>query len=163
MHKESFIINRNTLLHVSTLLGYLQENFLLSFTKVALYSWVRTCWCLRTVCTGGVNSLRSRPAGLQAGTAEGSCLQKQRSIQSTARSHSIIKCNLSVTITKSSPWRWPSRIETCRSVLRLMSKLTLCVCWWLVFLFSCIWQHKTFSCWLHFPSAIHRGGTLSIH
>jgi hypothetical protein len=24
MHKESFIINRNTLLHVSTLLGYLQ-------------------------------------------------------------------------------------------------------------------------------------------
>jgi hypothetical protein len=24
MHKENFIINRNTLLHVSTLLGYLQ-------------------------------------------------------------------------------------------------------------------------------------------
>jgi hypothetical protein len=27
MHKESFIINRNTLLHVSTLLGHLQEEF----------------------------------------------------------------------------------------------------------------------------------------
>jgi hypothetical protein len=28
MHKESFIINRNTLLHVSTLLGHLQgEHF----------------------------------------------------------------------------------------------------------------------------------------
>jgi hypothetical protein len=31
MHKKSFIINRNTLLHVSTLLGHLQgELFLLS-------------------------------------------------------------------------------------------------------------------------------------
>jgi hypothetical protein len=58
MHKESFIINRNTLLHVSTLLGQ------------------------------------------QAGTAESSHLQKQRSTQSTAHSHSTIQCNLSVTITK---------------------------------------------------------------
>jgi hypothetical protein len=39
-----------------------------------------------------------------------------------------------VTITKRSPWRWPSRVETCRSVLRLMIKLSLCICWWLVFL-----------------------------
>jgi hypothetical protein len=45
------------------------------------------------------------------------------STQSTAHSHSTIKCNLSVTITKRSPWRWPSRVETCRSVLRLMIKL----------------------------------------
>jgi hypothetical protein len=30
MHKESFIINRNTLLHVSTLLGHLQgEHFVI--------------------------------------------------------------------------------------------------------------------------------------
>jgi hypothetical protein len=39
MHKESFIINRNTLLHVSTLLGHLQgELFCYLYTKVALYS-----------------------------------------------------------------------------------------------------------------------------
>jgi hypothetical protein len=39
MHKESFIINRNTLLHVSTLLGQLQgEHFCYRYTKVALYS-----------------------------------------------------------------------------------------------------------------------------
>jgi hypothetical protein len=38
MHKESFIINRNTL-HVSTLLGHLQgEIFCYRYTKVALYS-----------------------------------------------------------------------------------------------------------------------------
>jgi hypothetical protein len=33
-------------------------------------------------------------------TTESSCLQKQCSTQSTAHSHSTIKCNLSVTITK---------------------------------------------------------------
>jgi hypothetical protein len=39
MHKESFIINRNTLRHVSTLLGHLQgELFCGRYTKVALYS-----------------------------------------------------------------------------------------------------------------------------
>jgi hypothetical protein len=54
--------------------------------------------------------------------------------QSTAHSHWTINCNLSVTITNSSPWRWPSRVETCRSVLRLMIKLSLCICWWLVFM-----------------------------
>jgi hypothetical protein len=91
------------------------------------------------LCTGGVNCLRSRPAlhcsAMQAGTTEGSRLQKQRSTQSTAHSHSTIKCNLSVTITKSAPWRWPTRVETCRSVLRLMIKFSLCICWWLVFLY----------------------------
>jgi hypothetical protein len=44
-------------------------------------------------------------------------LQKQRSTQSTAHSHSTVKCNPSVPVTESSPWRWPSRVETCRSVL----------------------------------------------
>jgi hypothetical protein len=35
MHKESFIINRNTLLHVSTLLGHLQgELFCYRYTAV---------------------------------------------------------------------------------------------------------------------------------
>jgi hypothetical protein len=38
MHKESFIINRNTLLHVSTLLGHLQgELFCYRYPKLALY------------------------------------------------------------------------------------------------------------------------------
>jgi hypothetical protein len=49
--------------------------------------------------------------------------KKQSSTQSTAHSRSTIKCNLSVTATESSPWRWPSRVETCRSVLQLMKKL----------------------------------------
>jgi hypothetical protein len=40
----------------------------------------------------------SRPGGRDT---ESSRLQKQRSTQSTAHSHSTIKCNLSVTITKS--------------------------------------------------------------
>jgi hypothetical protein len=39
MHKESFIINRNTLLHVSTLLGHLQDElFCYRYIKFALYS-----------------------------------------------------------------------------------------------------------------------------
>jgi hypothetical protein len=39
MHKGSVIINRNTLLHLSTLLGHLQvELFCYCYTKVALYS-----------------------------------------------------------------------------------------------------------------------------
>jgi hypothetical protein len=38
MPKESFIVNRNTLLHVSTLLGHLQgELFCYPYTKFALY------------------------------------------------------------------------------------------------------------------------------
>jgi hypothetical protein len=42
-HKESFIINCNTLLHVSTLLGHLQgELFCYRYTKVALYSYDKT-------------------------------------------------------------------------------------------------------------------------
>jgi hypothetical protein len=50
LHKESFIINRNTLLHVSTLLGHLQgEHFHYPYTRVALYSRVRMCCYLRTV------------------------------------------------------------------------------------------------------------------
>jgi hypothetical protein len=38
MHKEDFHLDRNTLLHVSTLLGHLQgELFWYRYTKVALY------------------------------------------------------------------------------------------------------------------------------
>jgi hypothetical protein len=39
MHKESLIINRNTLLHVSTLFDHLQgELFCYRYSKVAFYS-----------------------------------------------------------------------------------------------------------------------------
>jgi hypothetical protein len=63
MHKESFIINRNTLLHVSTLLGHLQgELFCYRSTKVALYTWVRMCCWLFTALFSEAWTLRSRPA-----------------------------------------------------------------------------------------------------
>jgi hypothetical protein len=32
MHKESYVVNRNTLLHVSTLLGHLQGELLVTVT-----------------------------------------------------------------------------------------------------------------------------------
>jgi hypothetical protein len=67
-----------------------------------------------------LQALQCKPEAVQVGTAESSRLQKQRSTQSTEHSHSTIKCNLSATITRSSTWRWPSRVETCRSVLQLM-------------------------------------------
>jgi hypothetical protein len=81
---------------------------------------------------------------VQARTADSSRLQKQRSTQSTAHSHSTVNCNLSVTVAKSSPWRWPNRVETCRSVLRLMIKLSLCICWWLVFLYIVYFVYMIF-------------------
>jgi hypothetical protein len=140
MHKESFITNRNTLLDVSTLLGHLQgELFCYRYTKVALYSWVRICCWLCTALF------------LEEWTVRGRFTRPVHSTQSTAHSHSIIKCNLSVTITKKcSPWRWPSRVETCRSVLRLMIKLSLCICWWLVFL-----RYITFITHIHTRVSFH--------
>jgi hypothetical protein len=130
-HKQSFIINRSTLLHVSTLLGHLQGEriFIVTLRSYYIVEWQCALGCV--LCTAGVNS--AVPA-CRPGT-QSSRLQKQRSTQSTAHSHSTIRCNLSVTITKNSPWRWPSRVETCRSVLRLMIKLSLCICWWFVFLY----------------------------
>jgi hypothetical protein len=135
MHKQSFFINCNTLLHVSTLLGHFQgELFVIVTIRLHLIvEWECAVDCV--LCTGGVNSPLSRLAlpAVKAGTAESSRFQKQRSTQSTAHSHSIIKCNFSVTTTKSYPWRWSRRVETCRCVLQLMIKLSLCICWWLVF------------------------------
>jgi hypothetical protein len=131
MHEKSFVINRNTLLLVSTLLGHLQVEL---FVTVTLRLRFIVEWECAVDCVLEAWTLCG--PGLQTGTAESSRLRKQRSTQSTAHSHSTIKCNLSVTITKSSPRRWPSRVETCRSVLRLVIKLSLCICWWLVFLYT---------------------------
>jgi hypothetical protein len=111
MHKESFIINRDTLLQVSTLLGHLQgELFCYRYTKVALFCGVSLGCCLFSF-YGWVHLsavprvLFTPPKTTQytVRTAESSRLQKQRSTQSTAHSHSTIKCNLSVTITKVLP------------------------------------------------------------
>jgi hypothetical protein len=135
MHKESFIINRNTLLHVSTLLDHLQEElFCYRYTKVVLYSWVRMCCWLCAALSLEAWTLCGPGLHCRAGPDRREFTPPVHSAQSIAHSHSTIKCNLSVTITKSSPWRWSSRVETCRIVLRLMIKLSLCICWWLVFL-----------------------------
>jgi hypothetical protein len=131
MQKESFIVNCNTLPYVSTLLGHLQGELFVIFTLRLHFIVECKCAVDGVLCTGGVNSLRSGLA-LQARTAESSRLQKQRSTQSTAHSHSTVKCKPSVTVKESPPWRWPSRVKTCRSVLPLMMKLSLCICWWLV-------------------------------
>jgi hypothetical protein len=85
MHKQSFIINRNTLLHASTLLSHLQGE--LSFTLTL---------------------------GLHF-TVEWEC---------------AVDCV-------------HSRVETCSSVLRLMIKLSLWICWWLVFLYHIVHGYGT--------------------
>jgi hypothetical protein len=167
MHKEGFIISRNTLLHVSTLLSHLQgELFCYLYTKVVLYSWVRMCCWLCTalfseewtLCGPGLHSVPcpctilckntnhqqmhkegfiinrntllhvSTLLGL-SGSLELSAVRARLGpdpgefTQSTAQFNSKVKFNPSVTVTKNSPWRWSIRVETCRSVLRLMIKL----------------------------------------
>jgi hypothetical protein len=98
------------------------------------------------------------------GPGRGEFTPPVHSTQSTAHSHSTVKCNPSVTVTKSSPWTCSSRVETCRSVLRLMIKLSLCICWWLVFLYSRIIyeikrgviRHSKFcALWLKLVSPFH--------
>jgi hypothetical protein len=124
---KSFIINCNTLLRVSTLLGHLQGELFI----------------------------------LQAGPRPDRREFTVHNTQSTAHSHSVTKCNRSVTITKSCPWRWPSTVETCRSVLRMMIKLSLCICWWLVFLYwICVvlYSHHCLPLCLFCPELLCSGG-----
>jgi hypothetical protein len=71
MHKQSFIINCNTVLHFSTLLGHLQGE-------------------LFVIVTLRLHFIDEREYAVQARTAESSRLQKQRSTQSTAHSHSTV-------------------------------------------------------------------------
>jgi UDP-N-acetylglucosamine:LPS N-acetylglucosamine transferase len=63
MHKESFIINRNTLLHVSTLLGHPQWELFVTVTLRLHFTVERECAVDCVLCTGGMNSLGP---GLQA-------------------------------------------------------------------------------------------------
>jgi hypothetical protein len=125
MHKESFIINCNKLLHVSTLLGHLQGEL---FVVVTLRLHFTVNWECAVDCV--LRCFWRRELSVVP-----ACRVDASSTQSRAHSHSTMKCNLSVMITKRSPWRWPSRVETCRSVLQLMIKLSLCIRWWLVFLY----------------------------
>jgi hypothetical protein len=63
MHKESFIINRNALLHVSALLGHLQgELFVIVTLRLQLQLSENVLLTVYCIVFGGVNSLRSRPA-----------------------------------------------------------------------------------------------------
>jgi hypothetical protein len=97
MHKESFIINRNTLLHVSTLVGHLQGDLFVIVTgRCTLYLCENVLLTVYCVVFGGVYSLRSLPAGRD----RSAFTPPVHSTQPTAHSHSTIKCNLSVTITK---------------------------------------------------------------
>jgi hypothetical protein len=61
MHKESFIINCNTVLHVSTLLGHLQGELLVIVTLRLHFIVEWECAVDCVLCTGGVNSLQSGP------------------------------------------------------------------------------------------------------
>jgi hypothetical protein len=138
MHKESFIISRNTLPHVSTLLGHLQGELFVTVTLRLHFTveWECAVDCvLRCSWRRELSAVRAcRPAPQRVHAS---------STQWTAHSHSTMKCNLSVRITKRSPWRWPSSVETCRNVLRLMIKLSLCICWRLVFSYDIVHRHGT--------------------
>jgi hypothetical protein len=97
---KSFFINCNTPLHVSTLLGHLQEELSTVVTlRLPLYWRENVLLTVYCVAFGGVNSLWSRLA-LPAGRDRREFTPPVHSTQSTAHSHSTIKCNLSVTITK---------------------------------------------------------------
>jgi hypothetical protein len=61
---------------------------------------------------------------------------KQRSTQAKAHSHSTLKCNLSVTTTESSPWRWPSRVETCKTLFVHLLVVSV-FCLWFVWTAVC--------------------------
>jgi hypothetical protein len=98
MHKESFIIDRNTLLHVSTLLGHLQGE---PFVIVTLRLHFIVEWECAVDCV-----LR--------------CFWR--------RELSVVPACTAV--------QQPSRVETCRSVLQLVIKLSLCICWSLAFLYK---------------------------
>jgi hypothetical protein len=77
-----------------------RENFFVIVTLRLHFIVECECAVDCVLCTGGVISAVPACTAVQAGTAESSRLQKQRSTQSTAHYHSAVKCNLSVTITK---------------------------------------------------------------
>jgi hypothetical protein len=136
---ESFIINCKTLLHVSTLLGHLQGELLVIVTLRLQFivEWECAVDCVpRYFLRRELSAVPAcRPGSREFTPPVHSTV--------TAHSHSNIKCNLSVTITKKVSLKMTQQVETCRSVLRLMIKLSLCICWWLVFLYNTVHGHGT--------------------
>jgi hypothetical protein len=128
-HTKTLITNKCTKTVLSSIVTHsymfrpcwviFRENVCYRYTKAALYSWVRMCCWLCTALF------------LEACTLRGPGRDRG---EYTVNSHAIVKCNPSVTVKKISPWRCPSRVETCRNVLRFMIKISLCICWWIVFL-----------------------------
>jgi hypothetical protein len=124
MHKEFFssIVTHSYMFRPCWVI--FRKNFLLSLhwgcTLQLSENVLLTVYC---AVFGGVNSLWSRLAlHCSAGPDRREFTPSVHSTNSTAHSHSTVKCNLSVT-TESSLWRWPSRVETYRSVLQLKKKL----------------------------------------
>jgi hypothetical protein len=109
MHKGVFFIKCKTLLHVSTLLGHLQGELFVTVTLRLHFTVERECAVDCVLCTGGVNCPRSSPAGRDRreftprACRPGPQTIHASSTETTAHSHSTVKCNLSVTVTKSSP------------------------------------------------------------
>jgi hypothetical protein len=143
MHKESFITNRNTLLHVSTLLGHLQGELFVTLTlglhftaewECAVDCVLRCFWRreLSAVPACSVQLCKRGPHTLHAS-----------STQSTAHSHSAVKGILSVTITNKVLPEDDSAGSKHVGVLRLTMKLSLCICWWFVFLYDIVHGHGT--------------------
>jgi hypothetical protein len=147
---KSFFINCNTLLHVSTLLGHLQGE--LSVVVTLRLHFIVELFTVYCVAFGGAKSVwfRLECTALLLEARNLACTASRdhrdfvppNATQYTVNS-STIKCNRSVTTTESSPWRWPSRVETCRSVLQLMKKLfvhllviNVFFCYFLFFIFS---------------------------
>jgi hypothetical protein len=81
-HKESFIINRNTLLHVSTVLGHLQGE--LSVTVTLKLHFIVEWECVLFTVYSVLEACTLCGPGLQAGIAESTRLPKQRSTRQTS-------------------------------------------------------------------------------
>jgi hypothetical protein len=41
------------------------------------------------------------------------------------------------------PWRWSSRVKTCRSFLRIKIYIFWCISWWILFLYDIVHGHGT--------------------
>jgi hypothetical protein len=106
-HTKTLITNKCTKLVLSSIVAHsymfrpcwviFRENFFVIVTLRVHFMVEWECAVDCVLCTGGVNSLRS---GSARRNRRGFMPRKQRSTQSTAHSHSTIKCNLSVTVTK---------------------------------------------------------------
>jgi hypothetical protein len=124
-----------------------REHFFVIVTLRSHFTVEWECAVDCVLCTGGVNSVRSRTAlQCRPGPQRIQRLQKQHSTQSTAHSHSTVNCNLSVRTTKFLPEDDPAgskHVGVCYN----RWKNSLCICWWLVFLNN-LWVRLLFYIYL---------------